>query len=140
MRDSNRFYATAASGKTTWLVEGNIAERSLRVLRENVECPSLSPDQKRIAFKKRVGALGQWRLHVLDLASLEDAPLALETHNFDDQIEWLDDGHVLYGQGAQVWLLPTDGSAPPRPFVRFASSPSVVRSERDSASHPGNPR
>src|SRR5215213_3333501 len=42
--DPNRFYATLATGDHHYLVEGDIAARSLRVLRDGVECPSLSPD------------------------------------------------------------------------------------------------
>ena len=59
-RDSNVFYATlrtaAATPKaTTYLVRGDLGLRKLTVLRENVECPSLSPDNRLIAFKKRTG-------------------------------------------------------------------------------------
>jgi len=35
------------------------------VIDEDVEYPSLSPDETRIAFKRRQGS--NWRLHVLDL-------------------------------------------------------------------------
>ncbi len=67
--DGDRFYATLGTGGRTYLVEGSVAERRMRTLRENVECPSLSPDGTRLAFKKRVGGLvsGTWRFHVLDL-------------------------------------------------------------------------
>src|SRR5687767_4134689 len=98
--------------------------------------PSLSPDETRVAFKKRVdGGSGsiQWRPHVLDLATLVETSLA-ETRNVDDQIEWLDDGRVLYGlpdeaPGAisNVWALPADGSGAPRLFLAQASSPAVAR-------------
>ena len=70
--DSNRFYATVRSAGKTYLLEGDVGERTMTVLRENVECPSLSPDGTRIAFKKLTdGLIGQWRLHVLDLATME---------------------------------------------------------------------
>ena len=90
--DGDRFYATLATAGRTYLVEGSIGERRLRTLRENVECPSLSPDGKRLAFKKRVGGLLRpvWRFHVLDLATMSETPLA-ELRSIDDQIEWLDD-------------------------------------------------
>ena len=42
--DGDRFYATLATGGRTYLVEGSVGERRMRTLRENVECPSLSPD------------------------------------------------------------------------------------------------
>ena len=67
------------------------------MLRTGVECPSLSPDGTRIAFKKRnPGTVVTWGISVLDLATLEDHPLA-ETRNVDDQVEWLDDQTVIYG-------------------------------------------
>ncbi len=87
-KDSNRFYATLRHGDTTYLVEGEIATRRLTVLRENVECPSLSPDGARLAFKKRT-LTGDWHLTVLDLATMQETPLA-EPESIDDQVEWLD--------------------------------------------------
>jgi dipeptidyl aminopeptidase/acylaminoacyl peptidase len=126
-RDANRFYATLSSGGKTWLVEGDVAARKLRTLRENVECPSLSPDGKRLGFKKRMGGPGAWRLHVLDLTTLEDRQLAGEERPIDDQVEWLDDGHIVYKHGPDIWTLPVDGSAPARTFLPRASSPVVVR-------------
>ena len=125
--DSNRFYATVRSSGQTHLVAGDIQARTMRVLRENVECPSLSPDGTRIAFKKLTeGLVGQWRLHVLDLATLAETPLA-ETRNIDDQVEWLDNESVLYGDGQDIWTVATDGSGPPRLFIAAALSPAVVR-------------
>src|SRR5919108_4870129 len=97
-QDSNRFFATLRHGNTTYLVQGDVAARKLTVLRENVECPSLSPDNRRIAFKKRVGGdLAPWRFFVLDLATMQEHPIAAEARSIDDQIEWFDDSHVLYG-------------------------------------------
>jgi hypothetical protein len=95
-RDSNRFYATLASGNKTYLVEGDIARRQARVLRENVECPSISPDNTRLAFKERIDPTSprQWHLAILDLASQEVTYVPGESHSVDDQVEWLDDGHI----------------------------------------------
>ena len=134
-RDSNLFYATLKTAGTAYLVQGDLALRKVTVLRENVECPSLSPDNRLIAFKKKVGGnLSPWRLYVLDLATLTDRPIAAETRSVDDQIEWLDDNHVLYGvprssQSAMrdVWVAPLDGSAPARVYLPEAESPIVVR-------------
>jgi hypothetical protein len=134
-RDSNTFYASLWSAKKTYLVRGDIAARTLTVLRENVECPSLSPDNRRLAFKKRVGGdLAPWRFYVLDLATMEERPLAAEARSIDDQIEWFDDGHVLYGAGRgsqsailDVWMAPVEGAEPARAFLLQAASPIVVR-------------
>jgi hypothetical protein len=121
-RDDDRFYATVSTGGKRYLVEGSLDDRSLRVLRENVECPSLSPDETRLAFKKRVGAPEDWRLHVLDLATMREHPLA-ETRSIDDQAEWLDDETVMYGDGEDVWALRADGGGRPLRLLRSADSP-----------------
>jgi hypothetical protein len=133
-RDSNVFYATLRTAGTTYLVRGDLALRSLAVLRDNVECPALSPDNRLIAFKKRIGPPdAPWRLYVLDLATLTERPIAGETRSIDDQLEWLDDGHVLYGAPSanrpsshDVWVAPLDGGAA-RIFLPDAESPIVVR-------------
>ncbi|WP_435885828.1 hypothetical protein [Streptomyces erythrochromogenes] len=39
--DERTFYATMAAGGRTHLVRGDLAERTVTTLRENVECPSL---------------------------------------------------------------------------------------------------
>ena len=119
----DRFYATLATRGKTYLIEGDVRARRARVLHENVECPSLSPDQTRIAYKKRTG--DAWRLHVLDLETLADTPLA-ETRSVDDQVEWLDNGRILYGIAADTWEIAADGSGAPRKFLDDALSPAVV--------------
>ncbi len=139
-RDSNLFYATlrtagTTSHATTYLVRGDLGLRKLTVLRENVECPALSPNNRLIAFKKRVGPdAAPWRFYVLDLATLTDRPIAAETRSIDDQIEWLDDQHVLYAvrrstysSSLDVWVAPLDNGAPARVFMPEAESPIVVR-------------
>jgi Tol biopolymer transport system component len=114
------------TGGRTWLIEGSVRERRARTLHENVECPSLSPDGTRVAYKKRVeeGSV-IWRLHVLDLRTMEETPLA-ESRTVDDQAEWLDDGTVLYGLDAGVWAVPADGGGAPRRLLSDALSPAVL--------------
>lgn len=131
--DRDRFYATVASGKATWLAEGSLSRRELRTLADGVECPSISPDGTKVVYKKRVsGEPVTWRLHVLDVASGRDAALA-ETRNVDDQAEWLDDRRVLYslprdsGDETDVWVVPADGSGRSRVLVPRAWSPAVIR-------------
>jgi hypothetical protein len=133
-RDDNRFYATLGTAGRTHLVVGDLATRSVRVLRENVECPSLSPDGTRLVFKKRVEGSGPvtWRLTALDLATMAETALA-ETRSVDDQVEWLDDGHVLYALGdpggtaaTDTWEVSADGKGTPRLLAHGAFSPAVV--------------
>ena len=124
--DSNRFFATLATGGSTYLIEGDVAARTATVRHENVECPSLSPDGTRIAYKKLVERPGVWRLHVLDLATMRETPLA-ETRSVDDQVEWLDDGRVLYGTENDVWTVPADGGGKPSVLIPEADSPAVIR-------------
>ena len=134
--DDNTFYATLGSADKTYLVKGDLARREMRVLREGVECPSLSPDGTRIAFKQREGGgVGpvQWRPAVLDLATLHARTLA-DTRNVDDQIEWFDNDHVSYGlpQSASspvtdVWKVPAAGGGHPERVLTGAWSPAVVR-------------
>ena len=133
--DDDTFYATAASGKKTWLVKGSLSGKKLETVRGDVECPSLSPDGTRVAFKKR-GDLpnGHWRLSVLDLRTGVVTETA-ETKNIDDQAEWLDNDTVIYGMGRQadgtassdIWAVPANGSGAPRLLVSDAWSPAVVR-------------
>ena len=133
--DDDRFYATAASGKKTWLVGGSLSRRTVTALRGDVECPSLSPDRTRVAFKKH-GDLppGRWRLAVYDLRTGTEI-LVAETRSVDDQVEWLDDRTVVYGLArdapgtatSDIWQVPADGSGTARLLVRDAWSPAVVR-------------
>lgn len=129
------FYATAATGGKTWLVRGSLSGRTVTALRADVECPSLSPDGTRIAFKKH-GNLpaGKWRLAVYDLRTGGETVLA-EARSVDDQAEWLDDRRVLYGLprtgndagSSDIWVVPADGGGSPSLLVHNGWSPSVVR-------------
>jgi hypothetical protein len=133
--NSNTFYATLKTDGKTYLVEGDLGLRKLTVLHENLECPSLSPNNRLIAFKKRTGPdLAPWRIYVLDLATMTEHAIEGETRSVDDQLEWLDDAHVLYGMRrssqsalSDVWVAAIDGKTPARVFVPEADSPIVVR-------------
>ncbi|MFE6904935.1 TolB family protein [Streptomyces erythrochromogenes] len=133
-KDDDTFYATLSTAGETYLVKGSVSRRSVTTLTKNVECPSLSPDGTRIAYKKRVRAgASLWREHVMDLATLRDHPLA-EKRSVDDQAAWLDDDTLAYGlpgDGAadrtDLWTVPADGSGSPRLLTPGASSPARLR-------------
>jgi WD40-like Beta Propeller Repeat len=119
--DSNRFYATLGTGNHHYLVEGDVRSRSMKVLRDGVECPSLSPDGKQIAFKSRIDD-NRWHLRVLDVATLQDHAVD-ETRSIDDQVEWLDANTLAYSDGLNVYTASADGSEPAQLLVRDATSP-----------------
>ncbi|MFI9595412.1 TolB family protein [Nonomuraea sp. NPDC052265] len=122
--DDNRFYATVSTKGRTYLVEGDFGAWRARALRENAECPSLSPDGTRLVFKKRVSP-GPWRLHLLDLATMRESPLG-ERASIDDQAAWLDDRTVMYAKDGDVWAADV-GGGPPHRLVPGGTSPAAVR-------------
>jgi hypothetical protein len=130
--DDNRFYATMSSAGRRYLVQGDFAARTVRTLTENVECPSLSPDDSHLVFKSAVGgnpAKG-WRLATLDLATLHRTELA-EPHSVDDQAIWLDGHTVGYAlrrdaQHSDVWAVPADGTGKASLLVPDAESPAML--------------
>ncbi|MEV0894266.1 hypothetical protein [Promicromonospora sp. NPDC050262] len=138
--DERTFYATVQSQSLgrTWLVRGDLDDRTLVTLLDGVECPSLSPDGTRLAFKHDAREPGtatpHWTPAVLDLDTMAITVLDTEERNVDDQITWLDDTTLLYGLPradepgtTDVWALPADGATDPVVAIPQAWSPSVVR-------------
>jgi hypothetical protein len=136
--DSKGFYATLQTSGQQWLVQGDIAQQRMTVIVPNVECPSLSPDGQRIAFKRRITPPPQgrlvWQLVVRELASGQETVLARETRNVDDQVEWVDDREIAYSlpddtapAATNSWALAIDGQSAPRLLAPLAYSPAVVR-------------
>ncbi|MGH3863398.1 hypothetical protein [Actinokineospora sp.] len=130
--DDNTFYATMYTDGRRYLVKGDFAARTVETLRDQFECPSLSPDGTRIAFKSAIDGdytLG-WRLSVLDLATNQVTTTA-ETRSVDDQAAWLDNSTLSYVQqlddgGKEVWTVPADGSGKPTLLLRDAHSPTAL--------------
>ena len=130
--DDRTFYATLATKGSTYLIRGDLATRTVTTLHANVECPSLSPDGTRIAYKKRVRGLPKdapWRLYVLDLRTMRETPLA-ETRSVDDQAVWKDAHTIVYAlpgdYGADLYAMPADGTGKPRRISVSAVSPAYV--------------
>jgi hypothetical protein len=150
-QDSSHFYATLGSGGHTYLIHGDVTSRTADVVTTGVECPSLSPDGRLIAFKKRVSDDPvTWRLWVLDVASGKQHATA-ETRPVDDQAGWLDEHTITYGiattspdgaiqrgganpsaiqAGSSVdtatWAVPADGSGTPRLLLDHAWSAQIA--------------
>ncbi|AOR34720.1 TolB-like translocation protein [Streptomyces fodineus] len=130
--DDRTFYATLATRGRTHLVRADLRARTVTMLHANVECPSLSPDGTRIAYKKRVKGLPKdapWHLYVLDLRTMRETPLA-EPRSVDDQAVWRDARTVVYAlpgdYGADLYQVPADGSGAARRISTAAVSPAYV--------------
>jgi hypothetical protein len=131
--DDDTFYATLNTANRTYLVRGSLSRRTVTTLIQNVECPSLSPDGTRVAFKKRVlSGTTLWHEYVLDLSTLHETALA-ERHSVDDQAIWLDDHTVAYARptdgkvgSSDLWSVPADGTGTPRLLIAGASSPAPL--------------
>ncbi len=94
------------------------------------------PDGSELVYKSRIDHgfdPATWRLHVLDLATMADHPLA-ETRSVDDQAIWVDGNHVAYGVAEagigngviDTWTVPADGTGKPTLDVPAAESPILV--------------
>lgn len=136
--DEDRFYATAASGGKTWLMKGSIKARAMSSVIQNAECPSVSPNKDKVAYKKRSPRLGpvHWDIAVLDLATGKETSIPLDD-GFDDQLEWLDNDTLLFGQpragevgDSDIYKVRAQKNAVPELFIEHAWSPSVQRTGR----------
>ncbi|WP_350278051.1 hypothetical protein [Kribbella sp. HUAS MG21] len=124
--DSNKFYMTMASKGKTYLIEADYRAYRGTAIAENVECPSLSPDGRRIAYKQKVSN-GVWRLAVLDLATrrVTHPP---ESRLLDDQPVWKDNSTLLYplrnaANSLDIWSVGL--TTPPDLLIPDATSPSL---------------
>lgn len=134
---SGRFLATVGAGGGVFLAAGDAKARTLTLLRADMECPSLSPDGKKVAFKRRNGANGWWPA-VYELASGREW-IMKDTRSIDDQIEWLDETTIAYeiaavgsadghaGTNTEVVTRKADGSGPAFLLRKNAGSPSPFK-------------
>ena len=93
------FYATLGIGRERYLVEGDATTRRLEVIRDNIACPSVSPDGKRLTFRRSVvepNGVVSVPLFLLDLSTGAERRLP-EKLDIDDQPEWLDNHRIVYG-------------------------------------------
>ncbi|WP_433019296.1 TolB family protein [Kribbella sp. CA-294648] len=125
--DGKHFYATLGSKGKTYLIKADYRSYRGESIAQNVECPSLSPDGKRIAFKHK-NPDGSWRLAVLELATGQ-VTHAAEGRAIDDQPLWKDDNTLLYavkrGASSDIWSTPITPTGTPQLLVPDAASPAV---------------
>jgi hypothetical protein len=137
-RDSNRFLATLGTGGKRFLVEGDITGRRFRVIADDVECPSLAPDERHVVFKRQRTRASGWQLWAMNMDTRESWPITEDQQDIDDQVEWLDDNRVIYGmvlgsglpeQVLGLWASRIDPAAGKNRefFLRSAWSPAVIR-------------
>lgn len=137
-QDSNRFLATLGTGSKRYLVEGDVTKRHFRVVADDVECPSLSPDEQHVVFKRTRARAAGWQLWAMNLATRESWAITEDQQDIDDQVEWLDNTTVLYGmvlgsglpeQTLGLWTTRIDASSGKNRqfFLRSAWSPAVIR-------------
>ena len=132
--DDNEFYATLGTGGVSYLVLGDLEGRELVLLERGVECPSLSPDGGRLAYKRPVetGEVSRFQLEVLDLETRAVTVLG-ETRSVDDQAAWFDNNTIMYGLPdpdspavTDTWTVPADGSGDPTLILSGAWSTNLV--------------
>ncbi|MES3023163.1 MAG: hypothetical protein V4857_16485 [Pseudomonadota bacterium] len=134
-KGANHFMATVGAAGQVFLAKGDATAKTLTLLRAEIECPSYSPDGKRLAFKRRNGT-GGWFPAVLDIASGRETVMH-EVRSVDDQIEWVSNNVLVYelarptsasGSAVELTDLVTrkaDGQSKSALLLPEAGSPSV---------------
>jgi hypothetical protein len=144
-KQSSLFYATASFGGVPYLVKGDVLAKTLITLAANIECPSLSPDGKWIAYKSLKAkttekslapSFAAWVPAIMNLATNERIVFD-EPSGVDDQIEWLDSKTLVYEQKAIVQQSGltfnlvirdiTQPSYPSKLWMANAASPTFIR-------------
>ncbi|TCO53795.1 TolB family protein [Actinocrispum wychmicini] len=131
-KDDNTFYATMSTAGKRYLVQGDFAKNTIKTLLPNIECPSLSPNGTKIAYKAAIEAdpTKGWRLSILDLTTSTITPLA-ETRSVDDQPAWINENTIAYAipkapGKADIWTIPTNGTGKPQILLPDAESPAAL--------------
>ena len=127
-RDSDRFYATMATGGKTYLIEGSVkarsAQRAARERRVPVALARRHADRLQAAHGSDVGAVAAHRARPRDDA--RDAARRARARS-TTRPSGSTTTRVLYGVDGAIWAVPADGGGAPRRFIAGAESPAVVR-------------
>lgn len=135
--DNDQIWVTGADDDGPQIYTGSLAERTLTPTRIGASCPSISPDGKTLVVRMAEGGVeGATDLVAIDQQTGEQWRLN-EDREVVDQVEWLDNDTILYALPADdfsaemrtfdVWSLDLRADAEPELFLRYASSPSVIR-------------
>jgi hypothetical protein len=126
--NGTHFYVTLASKGKTYLIAGDRKAYRGEAIAENVECPSLSPDGERIAFKQKKPD-GTWRLAIMSVDSRRVMHPG-EDRAIDDQPLWRGNHKLLYalrrGTSSDVWETPATATGVPKLIVPDAASPALA--------------
>lgn len=129
--DGDRFFATISTATERHLVAGSVDAHRLTSIRSGVANEALSPDGRHLIIKRLIGERGFWQLAVIDLHTWAERDLNQGSRSVDDQVEWLDNDHVIYhdvsGETTAIWMLPIDGTNGPEVLVSGAFSATTQR-------------
>ncbi|MBA3271037.1 MAG: hypothetical protein H0T71_11040 [Acidobacteria bacterium] len=129
--DGDRFFATLSTATAQYLVAGSVDERRLTIIRTGAANEALSPDGRHLIVKRLNAVLGFWQVGVIDLRTWVERDLNQGSRSIDDQVEWLDNRHVIYHDVTDdttgIWMLAIDGVGAPRVFERDAFSATTQR-------------
>ena len=93
------FYATLGIGQKRYLIKGDPVTKTMLVIRNDTACPSVSPDGKRLTFRRAIvepDGSTAIPLYLLDVTTGAEERLP-EPLAIDDQPEWLDNHRIAYG-------------------------------------------
>lgn len=97
--DDDHFYASMGIRGDRYLLRGDVATRTMRVVGTHMECPSVAPDGKHLTFRRSVvdqDGTAAMPLFLLDLTTMKERRLTY-WDTVDGQPEWLDDHRILIG-------------------------------------------
>jgi hypothetical protein len=135
-KNPQQFLVTAFFKGKAYLALGDTTTQTMKIIFEDVECPSYNPAGDAIAFKSRTSRT-KWSPAILNLKTMKTNVLSQITQSVDDQIDWLDANTLIYevvdvpliGE-ASVDLMSLDISNPKQPhkiWLKNARSAAIYK-------------